>query len=876
MASAASDREVLPSDVKPVHYNLDLANLDIKAFTYDGLVKISLDLKTPTSFITLNSKELKIGEGAVKVEDSNENIKVTDIEYDTKAETAKLSLGKELPGTGKAVLELKFSGAINHKMAGFYRSAYKNEKREDDWMFSTQFESCDARQAFPCFDEPNLKATFDFTITVPERFTALSNQPVRETQSLGNGLKKVSFLTMPKMSTYLLAWACGEFDYVEDFTDREYVGRGKLPVRVYTTKGLANQGRFALKNAKKIVDYFSEIFDLDYPLPKVDLLAVHEFSHGAMENWGLITYRTTAVLFDEKTSDSRYKNRVAYVVAHELAHQWFGNLVTMDWWSELWLNEGFATWVGWHAIDHFYPEWHVWGQFVTESLQTAFQLDSLRSSHPIEVPVRSALDIDQIFDHISYLKGSGTIGMLSNHLGVETFLGGVSIYLKKHAYGNATTEDLWSALSTKAGTNVSEFMSNWIKAIGFPVVTVKEEPGQLTLTQSRFLSTGDVRPEEDTTTWWIPLMLTEKSWLKSALRVNALTSKETTVTGLNTDFYKLNYGQYGFYRVNYPEERLAKLGEARHQLYIPDRVGLIADAGAMAMAGYGKTTGLLSFLAGLKDEDSYLVWAELQVQLGKLKSVFAESEPEIYEGLKKLTLELVTPCVKKIGWEFKDGEDFLTARLRSLLISTAGGAGHKATINEALRRFKLYTSGEDRSAIHPNLRLAVFRIAIAQGGQEEFDAVMKEYLSTTTVDGREICLSSLGRVHTPELIQKVLEFTFTDKVKIQDKHTPVISLSNNHRARRAVWEFIKKNWDTVYAQLSGNMVILDRFLKNSLNKFASKEVLADIEEFFKDKDNHGYDKGLGVIRDSITGNANWVERDAAVVKEWLKEHGYCA
>ncbi|KAL7268922.1 hypothetical protein RUND412_008436 [Rhizina undulata] len=867
----ANDREILPADVKPVHYDLELSGLDLKTFAYNGTVSIDLELVKPTSSIALNYKELKLGEGSVSVQ-GGEDVKVTDIEYDQKKQVATLKLAGELPGSGRGVLKLAFSGTMNQEMAGFYRSAYKNQDGKDDWMFSTQFESCDARRAFPCFDEPNLKATFDFAITVPESYTALSNQPEKDSKSVGNGLKKVSFERTPKMSTYLLAWACGEFEYVEDFTDREYPGRGKLPVRVYTTKGLVEQGRFALENAKKIVDYFSEIFHIDYPLPKVDLLAVHEFSHGAMENWGLITYRTTAVLFDEKTSDSRYKNRVAYVVAHELAHQWFGNLVTMDWWSELWLNEGFATWVGWYAIDHFYPEWDVWGQFVTESLQTAFQLDSLRGSHPIEVPVRNALDIDQIFDHISYLKGSGTIRMLSNHLGVKTFLLGVSKYLKKHEYGNATTEDLWSALGEQAGVDVSQFMRNWIKVIGFPVVTVTDnKPGEITVRQNRFLSTGDVKPEEDQTIWWIPLGITKKAIKIASDDIHALTEKERTITGLDTEHYKLNDGQNGFYRVNYSAERLAKLGEIREQLSVADRVGLIADAAAMALSGLGTTTGLLSFLVELKDEKSYLVWAELAVQLGKLRSVFGESSSEIKEGLKKFTHELVAPSVEKIGWEFKEDEDFLTQRLRSLLISTAGGAGHKKTIEEALRRFKIYMSGEDKSAIHPNLRLAVFSIAIREGGKEELDAVINEYLSTTSVDGKEICLTALGRVRKPELIQEVLEFTLSDKVKIQDKHTPAIALGNNSGARLALWEFIKKNWDTIYSQLSGNMVVLDRFLKNSLNKFASLEVKDDIENFFKDKDNHGYDKGLVVISDSIKGNANWVARDGKVVEEWLKK-----
>ncbi|KAF8431269.1 peptidase family M1-domain-containing protein [Terfezia claveryi] len=868
---ASANREVLPTAVKPSHYNLSIYNLDTEKFTYNGTVDIDVVIQENTDSISLNSKELKLSNASIKL-NSRLTIETTDFSHDVKSQVVKLSFPEQLPaGSSKAVLTINFSGFLNNEMAGFYRSAYKNRDGKDDFMYSTQFESCDARRAFPCFDEPNLKATFGFNITIPENYTALSNMPESKSKTAGTGLKKVTFDTSPKMSTYLYAWACGEFDYVETNTQRKYNGK-QLPVRVYTTKGLAGQGKFALDNAAKIVDYFSEIFDIEYPLPKVDLLAVHEFSHGAMENWGLITYRTTAVLYNEATSDSRYKNRVAYVVAHELAHQWFGNLVTMDWWSELWLNEGFATWVGWLAVNHFYPEWDVWGQFVTESLQTAFQLDSLRGSHSIEVPVKNALDIDQIFDHISYLKGSSCIRMLSTHLGVDTFLKGVAAYLKEHAYGNATTEDLWHALGQASGEDVSGKMSNWIKVIGFPVLTVTEKPGEIHIRQSRFLSTGDLKPEEDQTTWWVPLMITKQSLTASVGDVSSLITKEVTIRGLDTSHYKLNDGQNGFYRVNYSPERLAKLAEVKKSLSVSDRVGVIADAAAMAVAGLGSTTGLLSFLAGLEDEESYLVWAEIIEQLGKCRSVFAESSPEIEERLKKFTLYLVAPAVKKIGWEFKPGEDFLTGRLRALLISAAGSAGHSGIIAEARCRFKLYTSSEDRSALHPNLRLAVFRIAVAEGGEEEFEAVVKEYLSTTTVDGREICLSALGRVRKLELIQKVLDFMLSDKVKAQDKHTPAIALASNHRARHALWDYIKAHWNTIYKQFSGNMVVLDRFVKNTLNKFASQDVLEDIERFFQDKDNSGYERGLQIVSDSVRGNISWVNRDKDAVAKWLKEN----
>ena len=299
-----------------------------------------------------------------------------EVSYETSNERATLQFDNELP-TGSVTVAINFSGVLNNAMAGFYRARYKptvtpdpSTPKDDEWhyMFATQFEACDARRAFPCFDEPNLKASFEFEIEIPDGQVAISNMPEKAvTEGSKAGLKKVSFEKTPKMSTYLAAWAIGDFEYVEDFTHRKYNGKN-LPVRVYTTRGLKEQGRFALEHAHKTLDYFSEIFGIDYPLPKSDLLAVHEFAMGAMENWGLVTYRTTAVLYDEEKSDAKFKNRVAYVVAHELAHQWFGNLVTMDWWNEIWLNEGFATWVGWLAVDHLHPDWEVWSQFVVRGM----------------------------------------------------------------------------------------------------------------------------------------------------------------------------------------------------------------------------------------------------------------------------------------------------------------------------------------------------------------------------------------------------------------------------------------------------------------------------------------------------------------------------
>lgn len=682
--SNMADRNILPDHIKVEHYDVVLTNLNFDEWTYSGSVTITGQIVKPTKQVVLNALELSFKNAKVEVESgkASTSYTTTNFDYDGKAQRATVAFDTELP-VSKATITIEFEGIINHDMAGFYRSQYKpaapaaaSVPRDDEWhyMLSTQFESTDARRAFPCFDEPNLKATFDFSIEIPTDQVALSNMPVKSTTPTIEGKQLVSFERTPVMSTYLLAWAVGDFEYIEAFTDRRYNGK-QLPVRVYTTRGLKEQGQWALQHAPNVIDFFSESFGIDYPLPKSDILAVHEFTHGAMENWGLVTYRMTAILFDEQKSEARFRNRIAYVVAHELAHQWFGNLVTMDWWDELWLNEGFATWAGWLATDHLHPEWQVWPQFVNEGFTSALTLDALRSSHPIQVPVKDALDVNQIFDHISYLKGCGVIRMLANHLSVETFLKGVSIYLKKHTYGNAKTTALWDALSEASGTDVSTLMKPWIEKIGFPVLTVAEEPGQITIKQSRFLSTGDVKPEEDTTTWWVPLAFEGKTSAKGVQSL-ALTTKEDTIRDVNDDYYLINKDATAFYRVNYPPQRLQTLGTQLGRLSTEDKIFIAGSAADLAFSGYGTTPALLSFIQGFKNEAHYRVLSAALDAVGTTKSIFGDDET-IRKGLETFTLRLIDNALKSVGWDVPANEDYNTSLLRRRLFLTAGVNGHE-------------------------------------------------------------------------------------------------------------------------------------------------------------------------------------------------------
>ncbi|KAF3766168.1 hypothetical protein M406DRAFT_339443 [Cryphonectria parasitica EP155] len=884
-----TDRNILPDYFKAGHYDLALDSLEFKNWTYNGIVTITGNFVKPTREVVLNAIELTLETATVEVESGKATTSYTaaNIHYDAKAQRATILFDAELP-VSKAALTIKFQGIVNHDMAGFYRSQYKpavpaaaSVPRDDEWhyMLSTQFESTDARRAFPCFDEPNLKATFNLAIEIPDDQVALSNMPVKDTVPVGTGKKQVIFETTPIMSTYLLAWAVGDFEYIEAFTDRRYNGK-QVPVRVYTTRGLVEQGSWALWHAPKIIDFFSEAFDIDYPLPKSDILAVHEFT-GAMENWGLVTYRITTVLFDEEKSDSRFRNRIAYVVAHELAHQWFGNLVTMDWWDELWLNEGFATWAGWLAIDHLHPDWEVWPQFINEGYETALKLDGLRSSHPIQVPVRDALDINQVFDAISYLKGCSVIRMLANHLGVKTFMKGVSIYLKKHPYSNAKTQALWEALTEASGVDVPALMKPWIEEIGFPVLTVAEEPGQITIKQSRFLSTGDVKPQDDTTTWWVPLAFEGKTGAQGVQSL-ALTTKEDTIRDVDDEFYVINKNAPAFYRVNYPLARLQKLGSQLDRLSTEDKISITGSAADLAFSGYGTTPALLSFIQSLKNETHFRVLSQALDSINLVKSIF-DDDQTIKTGLEKFTLRLIDNVLNKVGWDFPAGEDFNSGLLRKRFLLAAGANGHPGVTEEALKRFAAYSASPQDNPLHADLRSPVYRIALKSDPAKTAAFLKNEWYTAPAVDSQDLCLGVLGTCTDESVITStLLPLLFnisppapaSDCIPASDMDFLSGGLANNRVGRPLLWKFIKENWSQIDQKVGGNPILLDRFIKVSLSKFTSYKDLEELEAFFKDKDTTAFNRTLEAAKDSVRGRAAYRERDAAVLKEWLVANGY--
>lgn len=588
----------------------------------------SLEVQEETDSISLNTLEIDIHSTTVSA-DGNEVTSSPKITYDEGTQITTVSFDKSISPGAKIQLTQTFTGYLNDKMAGFYRSSYKDRDGSTKYLATTQMEPTDARRAFPCFDEPALKAQYTITLVTDKHHTCLSNMdPASEkevdSKVTGRKRKAVKFNKTPLMSTYLLAFIIGELNCIETKNFR-------VPVRVFATPDKdIEHGRFSLDLAAKTLEFYEKTFDSPFPLPKMDMVAIPDFSAGAMENWGLITYRVVDVLYDEKTSGASTKQRVAEVVQHELAHQWFGNLVTMDFWDGLWLNEGFATWMSWYSCNKFYPEWHVWQSYVTDTLQGALSLDSLRSSHPIEVPVKRADEINQIFDAISYSKGSCVLRMISKYLGEQTFMEGIRRYLKKHAYGNTQTGDLWAALSDASGKPVEKVMDIWTKNVGYPVVSVTEDEqsNSISVKQNRFLRTGDVKPEEDKTLFPVFLGLRTKNGVDEDL---TLSEREHDYKVPDLDFFKLNADHSGIYRTSYTPARLAKLGQAAKDglLTVEDRAGMIADAGALASSGYQKTSGILSLLKNFDGETEFVVWSELLSRISSIRAAWVFEDEKV-------------------------------------------------------------------------------------------------------------------------------------------------------------------------------------------------------------------------------------------------------
>ncbi|KAI9209573.1 peptidase family M1-domain-containing protein [Polychytrium aggregatum] len=900
---ASAKREVLPGNVTPVHYAINITPNLGGDFVFAGSVAIKVKVNEATTSIVTNANELDVKTAKVTVDGVSQE--ATSITYEKELERVTFTFADALAAGSEATLELAFTGVHNDKLAGFYRSAYTGADGSKKHLVVTQFEATDARRCFPCWDEPNVKATFDVILNVDLALVALSNMNVIEEKHIqvdGRELKAVHFATTPIVSTYLVAFAVGDFEFIETTSyPKKPEGAKPITVRVYTLPGEVERGRFALGVAARTLEYFSEYFNAPYPLPKMDMIAIPDFGAGAMENWGLVTYRTVALLFDEKNSSVRAKQQIAYVVGHELAHQWFGNLVTMDWWSDLWLNEGFATFVGWMAVDNLFPEWDVWTQFLGD-FTAAQNLDGLRSSHPIEVEVQKAHEINQIFDAISYLKGGSVIRMISSYLGKETFMNGVRSYLQEFKFRNASTVDLWRHLGLASGKDVEGLMYVWTRKIGFPIVTVESEvfdaeKNELTITlrQNRFLSSGDVKDEEDETLWTIPLLII--SHLSSHPSDHILTDRHTTVTIPYTQaegsWWKLNSGSTGFYRTSFQESQIKALAHAIstniNAFSTTDRVGVVNDAFALAKAGYASTTVALEVLTGYDAEQNFVVLDEIHTHLAGLRNAFYLQPEDVVDGLKALQRSIFSRKAAQVGLDYPASEDHLDTMKRSLVVGAAARADDAVVIADLKERFARFIAG-DESALHPNLRGTAYAVVLSNSTQPEADleAILNIYKTAPAQDQRLVALGAIGHVPKFELVDRVLELTLDQNlVRSQDLHYPIISLCSGPLKKQVlpyVWDWIVKNWTTLHERLSATMSLMGHVLAAPVGAQIGDEVVKRVEDWASGAGLPEEERSLRVEQvkaasmklnqtlEHVRSKTKWVERDAESVTAWVKLH----
>ncbi len=857
----------LPTTVNPTRYALTLTP-DLENFTFTGEETIDLQVSEAVSSIVINAIELDILEAMIAFEDGT-SLSAQSIALDEEMETATFDFGREIPA-GSAALYIRFNGILNDQLRGFYRSQYTDPEGRQRYLATTQFEATDARRAFPCWDDPAVKATFDVTLIVPADLVAISNTMIVSETPDGDS-KVVRFAESPKMSTYLLAFIVGDFVSVEERTPN-----GTL-IRVWATRGKEEQGRFAAENAVGLLNYFNSYFGIPYPLEKLDHIAVPDFAAGAMENWGAITYRETALLFDPENSSAATKQRIMEVVSHEMAHMWFGDLVTMEWWDDLWLNESFASWMGDKAVDHQYPEWNMWTQFVFQDTNSGLSLDGLRNSHPIEARVENPAQIRELFDAISYSKGGATLRMLENFLGEEMFQKGLQRYISANQYGNARTEDLWAALDEVSGQPVTAIMNTWVKQMGYPVLEAEtrghEGARHIGLTQRRFLYDHLLdESEQDPTLWQVPVSVAKAG---SDDKVSLLMDQRNADVEVDKDaasqgWVKANAGQTGFYRVNYSAEDWTRLQGAVESLELPaiDRLGLQNDAYAMVRAGFLPATQFLSLAEAYKDETDTSVWSDLATNLRGMENLlFDEPCIDQYQGFARGLFERIAG---QVGWDAGAGEGHLDSLRRGTVLGQYGGYGDPGTIAEARGRFDRFLN--DPASLHPDLKGVVYGLVAQEGDESTYDTLWRLEREADLHEERMRLLGALTRFQSRELLSDMLERSMSDEVRSQDTVLVVVSLAGNRYGKDLAWEFIKENWEEFDRRYGRGGFAIMR-LVGITGSFTDPDRAKDVEEFFNSHPAPSAERTIQQSLERIRLNATWLERNRQGIAGWLGARG---
>ena len=804
----------LPRHVVPHRYDLRLEP-DLASGTFSGRETITLTVEQITSKILLNAVDLTVS--SALVEGPAKQRLAGAIEFEASQQRCRLIFPQPLT-PGEWHLHLAFQGTLNDQLRGFYRSTYKDQAGQTQTIAATQFEATDVRRAFPCWDEPDFKAVFAMTLVMDPSLTAVSNTRI-VTESTEGDKKVVRFADSIKMSTYLVAFIIGRMEASTP------VFVGKTPLRLWTVPGKQPLTAFGREIAAASLRFFEDYYGIPYPGDKLDLLAIPDFASGAMENLGAITFRETALLVDQRTGTHGELERVADVVAHENAHMWFGDLVTMSWWNGLWLNEAFATFMEMLAVDAWKPEWKRWDTFAV-SRAAAFSVDGLQSTRPIEYPVLAPKDADAMFDVLTYEKGASVLRMLEQHIGPTVFRDGVRDYLRAHAYGNADTKDLWISLGTVAQQPVPELMDGWIFQPGFPLVTAQMNgASELVLTQQRFTYLPQHKAPQQG--WHIPMHIRMTLGEQTEHRRLLLTDRETRIAlpqGV-TDLL-INEGGHGFYRVRYDSSLLQQLLDANLDRLAPiERFNLISDAWATTIAGLMPVPDYLRLTEQFKRERDRNVWTVLLDSFSFLNRIVTVSDRPALEAFVR---DRVTPSVNELGWDPKPGETDLVRQLRGDLVAALGKLGNdQDTQQQAVDRYRHYRNNP--ASIDPNVIPALISILAHTGDAGRYEEFSERYKTATTPQEERRYLFSLAAFQSPALLSRTLTRTISGEIRTQDAPFIVSAVLGNVYGRELAWNFVKTNWDQMDRRFPKQGL---RRMCGGIVALATPELERDVREFF--------------------------------------------